>query len=196
MFLTDEAGSKNVLCLSGGWTSNRNTDECGQKGPRLKQIPPYAARKLPDLPPRPDDFSDDSDPQNEFSWKRKKYDAGAWSQYQKYCQEQSSKGEKCDLVEIVSRIKEDTRLVNFAENACKNQQIQREINEMIEKLRLGNEQCGKGSKTLFRDVKELRGKNGGRVYYRKCDGKIEILAKSNKVRRDQNSVIEILKSKY
>lgn len=67
---------------------------------------------------------------------------------------------------------------------------------MIEKLRLGNEQCCKGSKTLFRDVKELRGNNVGRVYYRKSDGKIEILAKSNKVKLEQNSVIDILKSKY
>jgi hypothetical protein len=67
---------------------------------------------------------------------------------------------------------------------------------MIEKLRLGNEQFGKGSKTLFWDVKELRGDKGGRVYYRKSDGKIEILAKSNKVKREQNAVIDILKSKY
>lgn len=67
------------------------------------------------MPARADDFSDDSDPQNEFSWERKKYDAGAWSQYQKDCQEQSTKVERCDLVEIVSRIKEDTRLVKFAE---------------------------------------------------------------------------------
>jgi hypothetical protein len=43
------------------------------------------------LPPRPDDFSDDSDPQNEFSWERKKYDTETWSQYQKDCQEQSTK---------------------------------------------------------------------------------------------------------
>lgn len=87
-------------------------------------------------------------------------------------------------------------LVKFAESAGSNQKIQKEINEMIEKLRLGNDQCGKGSKTLFRDVKELRGYKGGRVYYRKSDGKIEILAKSNKVKREQNAVIDILKSKY
>jgi len=52
-------------------------------------------------------------------------------------------------VGIVSRIKEETRLVKFAESARSNQKIQKQINEMIEKLRLGNEQCGKGSKTLF-----------------------------------------------
>ena len=67
---------------------------------------------------------------------------------------------------------------------------------MIEKLRLGNEQCGIGRKTLFRDVKELRGNEGGRVYYRRVDGKIEILGKSNKVKREQRKVINILKELY
>jgi hypothetical protein len=99
-------------------------------------------------------------------------------------------------VEIVSRIKEDTRLIKLAESAGSNKKIQKEINEMIEKLRLGNEQCGRGSKTLFRNVKELRGDKGGRVYYRKSDGKIEISGKSNKVERDQQKVINILKELY
>lgn len=67
---------------------------------------------------------------------------------------------------------------------------------MIEKLRLGNEQCGIGKKTLFRDVKELRGYEGGRVYYRRGDGKIEILAKSDKVKRDQQKVVNVLKDLY
>ena len=40
------------------------------------------------------------------------------------------------------------------------------------------------------DVYELRGKNRARVYYREVDGKIEILAKSNK--DNQNKVIGIL----
>jgi len=42
------------------------------------------------------------------------------------------------LVEIVSIIKEDTRLIRLAENAGKNQDIQNEINLMSEKLRLEN----------------------------------------------------------
>lgn len=118
------------------------------------------------------------------------------SQYQEDCQDQSKKGQTCDLVEIVSRIKEDTRLVDLAESARKSKKVQKEINEMIEKLRLGNEQCGRGKKTLFRDVKELRGYKGGRVYYRKADGKIEILAKSDKVQHNQQKIINILKDLY
>jgi hypothetical protein len=84
----------------------------------------------------------------------------------------------------------------LAEKAGKNQDIQDEINLMIEKLRLGNENCGLGRKTLFKDVKELRGKQGGRVYYRKADGKIEILGKSDKVELNQKKVINILKDLY
>jgi hypothetical protein len=49
---------------------------------------------------------------------------------------------------------------------------------------------------MYRDVKELRGYEGGRLYYRKVDGKIEILGKSNKVRREQRKVINILKELY
>ena len=100
------------------------------------------------------------------------------------------------IFEIVSRIKEDDRLIKLAESAGKNQAIQDEINLMIEKLRLGNEQCGIGRRTLFRNVKELRGKEGGRVYYRRVDGKFEILAKSNKVKREQKKVIKILEDLY
>ncbi len=67
----------------------------------------------------------------------------------------------------------------MAESPGKNQAIQDEINLMIEKLRLGNEHCGLGRKTLFRDVKELRGNQGDRVYYRRVAGEIQILGKSN-----------------
>jgi len=51
-----------------------------------------------------------------------------------------------------------------------------------------------GTQHLFKDVYELRGKNRARVYYRKVDGKIEILAKSAKF--NQGKVIKILKRMY
>lgn len=84
----------------------------------------------------------------------------------------------------------------MAESAGKSQIIQKEIHDIIEKLRLGNEQCGRGRKDLFRDVKELRGYKGGKVYFRRADGKIEILGKSDKVKRNQQKVINILKDLY
>ena len=192
MFGKDEA----LLCLRGGWT--RNSDECPQRQKPFsyRSSSTYAAPQLPDLPSSTDKFSENSDSENELSWDKRKNNPDSWSQYQQDCQNQSKKGQTCDLIEIVSRIKEDTRLIKLAERAGKNQAIQNEINDMIEKLRLGNEQCGLGRKTLFRDVKELRGIEGGRVYYRRVDGKIEILAKSNKVRREQRKVINILEELY
>jgi hypothetical protein len=42
----------------------------------------------------------------------------------------------------------------------------------------------------LKNVVEARGKNGGRVYFRKNDRKIEILEKSNK--KNQEQVIGIL----
>ena len=109
------------------------------------------------MPAPADNFSDNSDPENEFNWDKRKNNPNSWSQYQQDYQDQISKGQTCNLVEIVSRIKEDDRLIKLAESAGKNQAIQDEINLMIEKLRLGNEQCGIGRRTLFRNVKELRG---------------------------------------
>ena len=190
MFVKDEP----VLCLRGGWTSN--TDECPQKPFIYRGTAPDAAPKLPDLPAPADKFSDNSDPENEFNWNNRKNNPASWSQYQQDCQDQTSKGQACDLVEIVSRIKEDNGLIKLAESAGKDKNIQKEINLMIEKLRLGNEQCGICRKTIFRDVKELRGKEGGRVYYRRADSKIEILGKSNKVRREEQKVINIFKKMY
>jgi hypothetical protein len=59
---------------------------------------------------------------------------------------------------------------------------------------LGNQNPGIGTENVFKDVFELRGKNRARVYYRKVDAKIEILAKS--VKSNQQKVINILKKLY
>lgn len=75
------------------------------------------------------------------------------SKYQEYCQDQSKKNQQCDLIEIESKIKEDSRLVKFAEDAGKDRRIQRDLNGLIEQLRLGNESPDTGTKTLFKDVK-------------------------------------------
>ena len=103
---------------------------------------------------------------------------------------------ECDLIEIESKIKEDSRLVGFAEDAGKDKKIQRDLNGLIEQLGLGNESPGTGTKTLFKGVKEARARSGARVYFRKKNGKIEILAKSNKNPKDQKAVIKILRKKY
>ena len=79
-----------------------------------------------------------------------------WSKYQEYCQYQSKKNQQCNLIKIESKIKENPALVKFAEDAGKDSKIQRDLNGLIEQLRLGNEFPGIGTKTLFKDVKEAR----------------------------------------
>lgn len=133
---------------------------------------------------------------NELAWKNIRNDPEIWTKYQDYCQYQSKRKQQCDLIEIESKIKDDTGLVNYAEIAGKNQKVQRDINNIIEQLRLGNRNPGIGTKTLFKNVKESRSRDGARVYFREVNGKIEILAKSDKVIKNQNGVIKILKKKY
>ena len=119
-----------------------------------------------------------------------------WSKYQEYCQDQFKKNQQCDLIEIESKIKEDSDLVRFAENTGKDQRIQRHLNGLIKQLRLENESPGTGTKTLFKDVKETHARSRARVYFRKRNEKIQILAKSNKNPKDQKAVIKILRKKY
>lgn len=100
------------------------------------------------------------------------------------------------MKEVESKFEEDSSLVKYSEKAKKNQKIEKEIDNLIEKLRLGNMNPGKGSKTLFTNIKYARGAKGARVYFREVNGKIEILGISNKVKKQQQAVIEILKQKY
>jgi hypothetical protein len=101
---------------------------------------------------------------------------------------------KAEKIEIVYKIKENPALVREAERAGRDQDAQRSVNNLIEQLSLGNQNPGIGTENVFKDVFELRGKNRARVYYRKVDGKIEILAKS--VKNNQQTVINILKKLY
>jgi hypothetical protein len=101
---------------------------------------------------------------------------------------------KAEKIEIVYRIKENPALVREAERAGRDQDAQRSLNNLIEQLSLGNQNPGIGTENVFKDVFELRGKNRARVYYRKVDTKIEILAKS--VKSNQQKVINILKKLY
>ena len=95
-------------------------------------------------------------------------------------------------VEIVYRIKENPALVREAERMGKDQAAQKDVNNLIEQLSLGNDNPGIGNRRVkgLKNVSEARGRNEGRVYFREKDGKIEILAKSNK--DNQNKVIGIL----
>ena len=95
-------------------------------------------------------------------------------------------------IEIVYRIKENPALIREAERTGKDQAAQKDVNNLIEQLSLGNDNPGIGNRRVknLKNVSEARGRNEGRVYFREKDGKIEILAKSNK--DNQNKVIGIL----
>ena len=112
----------------------------------------------------------------------------------KQCAEQCELNEnvKDVKVEIVYRIKENPALIREAERMGKDQAAQKDVNNLIEQLSLGNDNPGIGSRRVkgLKNVSEARGRNEGRVYFREKDGKIEILAKSNK--DNQNKVIGFL----
>ena len=66
------------------------------------------------------------------------------------------------------------------------------ISVVKKQLSLGNDNPGIGNRRVknLKNVSGACGRNEGRVYFREKDGKIEILAKSNK--DNQNKVIGIL----
>ena len=74
----------------------------------------------------------------------------------------------------------------------RDQKAQRDVNNLIEQLSLGNMNPGIGTRRVrnLNNVSEARGRNEGRVYFRE-KGAVEILAKSNK--DNQDKVISILK---
>lgn len=98
--------------------------------------------------------------------------------------------EQCELdenvtdrkIEIVYKIKENPALIREAERMGKDQAAQKDVNNLIEQLSLGNKNPGIGNERVkgLKNVSEARARNEGRVYFREKDGKIEILAKSNK----------------
>lgn len=102
-------------------------------------------------------------------------------------------------IKIVSRIKEDTDtgLTRAARDACKNATVQRNVNELQDKLAKGHKNPGIGRKNLFKGVVEHRAEGGGRLYVRELkDGVIEILAKSGKSKDNQDFVIKRLEKIY
>lgn len=123
---------------------------------------------------------------------------------QKSKKKKKQSAEQCELdenvkdakIEIVSKIKEDAGLVRAAKEACKNADVQKEINHLEEELAKGNDNPGIGRKPIGNGIIEHRGKNGGRLYVRESDNVIEILAKSGKKKSNQQFVINRLKKIY
>lgn len=71
------------------------------------------------------------------------------------------------MIEIESKIKQSPSLVKFAKDAGKDKKVQRNLNNLVEQLRLGNTSPGTWTKTLFKNIKEAPTRGGARVYFRK-----------------------------
>jgi hypothetical protein len=99
---------------------------------------------------------------------------------------------KIKKIEIVDRIKKDPRLVKQAKIMGNNQKAQKDVNHLTKQLSLGNKNTGIKNRRIksLKDVSEAHARNGGRVYFRNRNGKIEILGKSTK--NTQKKVLKIL----
>jgi RHS repeat-associated protein len=102
-------------------------------------------------------------------------------------------GLKC--VKVTSRISDDPLLVRAAEKAGKDQGVQNDLDDLVAKYREGNTNPGLGTKTLpDSNIRYLRGRNGGRVFFRETPDGIEILGKSDK--KNEQQVINRLVKLY
>ena len=80
---------------------------------------------------------------------------------------------------VVGRMKEHDRLVKAAKNLS--EAAQDEVDDLIARYLKGNTNPGIGTKHLAGDIYYLRGRNGGRVFYREsASGYMEILGKADK----------------
>jgi hypothetical protein len=80
-----------------------------------------------------------------------------------------------------SAIGDDALLVKSAEQAGRNETVQREMDNLFTQLSNGNMNPGIGTKALTgTDVSYARGANGARLFFRNVDGGIEVVGKADK----------------
>jgi len=98
---------------------------------------------------------------------------------------------------VESRVKQDSLLLKVAENVGAKDSISRDINHLLSELNKGHINPGLGTKAIHgaSGIHELRGRNGGRVYFRKISReRYEILGYSDK--SNQEKVINRLRELY
>lgn len=133
----------------------------------------------------------DPDPSPTFRQQRPQEEYPWWACPETDGQSDSSDSDDEEL-EIVYRTSENPALNRIAKKL--KQPIAKSCDGLIKKRADGNRNPGIGTKHLFSDVYELRGRDGARVYYRQVDGKLEILGKSDK--HDQQRAINAIKDHY
>lgn len=99
-------------------------------------------------------------------------------------------------IRLTSSIKKYKSICKLAEDATRNQDVQREIDHLVYELSKGHlaglPHIGYIEKT---DVFYLRGRRGGRLYYRRTKEGYDIVGKSAKG-KNQDQVIKQLEEKY
>jgi len=85
---------------------------------------------------------------------------------------------------LKNRINENPKLVKEAQKAGKDQKVQKDLDDLTEKLSEGNLNPGIGTKPIGKGISEARSRDGARVYFRVIKGEIEILGKSSKTNQD------------
>ncbi len=101
-------------------------------------------------------------------------------------------------VALKSSIHKYPSILRLTQEAAKNQDVQRDLDHLEEELQKGNFEAGLGHPGHIEgtSIFYLRGRNGGRVYYRKAgESDYEIVGKSAKG-RNQEQVIDKLKGIY
>ncbi|WP_020669820.1 polymorphic toxin-type HINT domain-containing protein [Amycolatopsis nigrescens] len=92
---------------------------------------------------------------------------------------------------VLSIISQDSMLVKAAEEAGRNPVLQREMDSLVQKFITGNSNPGIGTKALAgTGLSYLRGREGGRVFFRKVGDSMQIVAKADK--SNESKVIDRL----
>ena len=94
------------------------------------------------------------------------------------------------FTKVRSGMRGNPQLEREAERMGSNKAVQDEANELIRKYLEGNHNPGLGTKSLFKDIMYLRGRQGARIFFRITGGVMEILGKASKA--NEQKVIKIL----
>ncbi len=86
-----------------------------------------------------------------------------------------------------SALNEYRVLERLAKEAGSDQKVQRDLDHLTKELSKGNTEAGLGTKYLegTENIRYMRGRNGGRLYFREIGGGYVVVAKSSKKNQDQ-----------
>lgn len=98
---------------------------------------------------------------------------------------------------LTTALESHPRLLRLAEEARKNERVKRELDHLKKELGKGNLEAGLGHPGHIHGtpVSYLRGRNGGRLYFRRTQHGYEIVGESGK-ERNQDQVIRALEETF